>query len=220
MTIYRSAVVGLPFEGRATYVKSNVDYNDDVDLRLEPENPLDSMAVAVFHKGFKIGYIPARHRWIYEVISEGKPPTAVVTDFTYNSSDELSAVNLAIIIYQEEGPSDEEVISTGSVRNELRLLAMIATADRVFKKKERELLEQYALLRLDDLGIKNTPIKTIKGMVANARRTPPDDSEIVDILEFLRTIGKEALEALWQVSGLIAEVDGKIDANEVLYQPS
>jgi hypothetical protein len=52
---------------------------EPVDLRLEPENPHDSRAVAVFSaRGVQIGYLPVdRAGWIFRRIEEGEPAFAV-----------------------------------------------------------------------------------------------------------------------------------------------
>lgn len=51
-------VAGVTFDGRQNILKSLYGKPVRAELRLEPENKVNSLAVAVYLNGSKVGYIP------------------------------------------------------------------------------------------------------------------------------------------------------------------
>ena len=203
----------MPYEGRADYVSKQVSEGDNLTLEREPNNPHDSLAVAAYHNSHKIGYIASRYRWVGEAILEGNKIDAMVKDFNFNEQGDLSAVIITIIVSQPGAPSDEEVLSVATLRDELRLLVLVAAADGTFKKVEREIIEKYATLRLEDMKLQLSG-DTAKSLVSTARRLPPSDGEIQSLVKFLREWAPDSIDAVWQMSEIIAGIDGKIDEAE------
>lgn len=56
---------------RARYIWKNVRAGDRLTPRAEPDNPFDPDAVALWHKRFHVGYIPARYDWFIASMREG-----------------------------------------------------------------------------------------------------------------------------------------------------
>jgi len=98
---YPCAVIGLRYEGRAAYVRRKVREGDDLTICLEPDNPKDSNAVAVFHRKQKIGYIPARKTWVARSLNEGDNHNVEVTGLVENEDGELVAVDIQITILKD-----------------------------------------------------------------------------------------------------------------------
>jgi hypothetical protein len=62
--LYPSWIVGLNHEGRGHYCAKHLSIGTRLELRREPDNSHDPGAVALIHRGRKIGYVPQRHRWV------------------------------------------------------------------------------------------------------------------------------------------------------------
>jgi hypothetical protein len=73
---YPSFVAGLAYPSpsggsRGRYAARHVRVGDELELRPEPDNPHDEDAVATYHRGFHLGYVPAKHVWVARSIDEG-----------------------------------------------------------------------------------------------------------------------------------------------------
>jgi len=81
---YPSFIAGLTYPSpsggsRERYVAKHLRDGVVVDLIAEPDNPHDPDAVAVYHEGFHLGYLPRKHHWVSESLAEGDILRAVVT---------------------------------------------------------------------------------------------------------------------------------------------
>jgi HIRAN domain len=101
MQSYPCKVVGLNFEGRDRYIVENMRQGDALELSLEPQNPYDPKAVAVYHNSTKIGYIPADKRWVLRSICEGDEHIVVADDLAYNDLGEPTALSISIFIVKD-----------------------------------------------------------------------------------------------------------------------
>jgi hypothetical protein len=99
--IYPCSVVGLPYEGRLAYIQKNVQEGHRLTICLEPDNPVDPKAVAVFHGSRKVGYIPAEKRWVARSLREGDEHKVEVTGFAENEDGELVALDIQITILKD-----------------------------------------------------------------------------------------------------------------------
>ena len=68
---YPFKIVGLPFENRLRYVQAHVKPGDEIELIPEPDNPVDAGAIAAYHRGHKVGYVPHDAYWMHDGINEG-----------------------------------------------------------------------------------------------------------------------------------------------------
>jgi HIRAN domain len=56
---------------RRKYVYEHVGPGEALELVREPANRSDDHAVAYYHRGVHLGYVPKRHRWIAEALDDG-----------------------------------------------------------------------------------------------------------------------------------------------------
>lgn len=94
------------------------------------------------------------------------------------------------------------------MRDELSILVLVARADGRFVRAERELPLRYAAVRAAELNITVSD----EGLAVLSKWIQVQDySEPEARLAVRRLASKEgALDAIWQVSELIAEADGKV----------
>ena len=97
MRSYPCKVVGIPYEGRMNYITSKMRPGSEVDLVLEPKNSHDKNAVAAYHNGTKIGYIPADKAWVSKALLEGDEIVAEAVDVNYD--DDGEPMFLAITVH-------------------------------------------------------------------------------------------------------------------------
>lgn len=76
MRSYPSWIAGLAYKApdgtdRAKYC-AGLSIGARLSLLPEPDNRHDPDAVAILHGGRHLGYVPARHNWVRQAISEGK----------------------------------------------------------------------------------------------------------------------------------------------------
>lgn len=72
MKVYHSNVIGLAYESRGSFIQQNVSPGSLLTLQAEPTNSYDRDAVAVSYGHHKIGYVPARSRWILQRLLAGE----------------------------------------------------------------------------------------------------------------------------------------------------
>ena len=95
---YKCSVTGFNHEGRAAYIKRHLHAGSSLNLVREPHNPHDSLAVAVYHGGHKIGYIPARKRWVAKSLDEGNEHAVEVFEVDIDEGDLLGLyIDITII---------------------------------------------------------------------------------------------------------------------------
>jgi hypothetical protein len=56
---------------RRKYAYEHVAPGEALELVREPANQNDDYAVAYYHRGVHLGYVPKRHRWIAEALDDG-----------------------------------------------------------------------------------------------------------------------------------------------------
>jgi len=81
---YHSNVVGLTYEGRGEFIQRNIAPGALLTLEHEPSNEYDRNAIAVLYGRQKIGYAPARSRWILERLLAGDIQEIVAGDLEYD----------------------------------------------------------------------------------------------------------------------------------------
>lgn len=102
---YPCEVTGLAYEGRGDYCERNVRPGDLLIMRAEPSNPYDPTAVAVYHDGRKIGYIPRNRDWVHRSISEGDTHQVVAGNIILSPDGEPVALAVEITIMADgSGP--------------------------------------------------------------------------------------------------------------------
>jgi tellurite resistance protein len=216
MRSYPCLIVGMPEEGRAAYVKDHVREGDEITLARVAGDPRHPNAVACFHGRRCIGYIPTARPWVGHSLAQGDRHQAKVTGFDTTDGGELSSVEIEITILGEAGarpdePARRSIISEAG--DELRILAMVAAADRRFAESERALLERFADMRAHELGL-DIDAGEAAHAVRWARRKPADSLEAARIIDRLTTERPEALPVILDASELMAEIDGSLDQEE------
>lgn len=80
---YPSWIAGLAWRSptglkRWTYVYRHLKPGIELELRREPLNKFDHLAVAYYHHGNHVGYVPRKHHWVAEAMDEGHRLSAIV----------------------------------------------------------------------------------------------------------------------------------------------
>lgn len=71
--LYPSWVAGLEHRPNAMLMLPALERGDMLDLRREPTNPHDQNATALYFGAVHLGYVPARHAFVADVLDRGKP---------------------------------------------------------------------------------------------------------------------------------------------------
>jgi hypothetical protein len=121
MRSYPCKVIGITYEGRLPYILANVREGDVLELLPEPKNQYDDKAVAVFHEGYKIGYIPANKRWVSKSIAEGDEHEVIAQELVTDDDSNPTAISITITII-EDGREDD-AIETQRVYRDVKLPA-------------------------------------------------------------------------------------------------
>jgi hypothetical protein len=107
---YPSFIAGLPYRApdgtdRAVYCAT---FKPGTELILvpEPDNPHDDNAVALWHAGRHVGYIPSKHSWVAAAIKEGDTLHCTVSDIARDVNGRAERVGLRIAIIAD-GDLDE-----------------------------------------------------------------------------------------------------------------
>lgn len=206
--IYEGSVVGMPYEGRAEYVLSQVAAGDRIELRDEPTNPHDAGAIAVFHLERKIGYLRARDQWLRRYMRRANYCSISVEKLYFDEDDELAAVDLYIDLDLPDPPSPPPSIMS-EVGDELRLLMTVAVADGRLQRTEREVLERFAEIRAAEVGVKPDKGEAARA-ISWARKKAPSDAETPQLIGRLAINRPSAFDAILEVAEIVAELDGKV----------
>jgi tellurite resistance protein len=168
-------------------------------------------AVACFHSGERIGHIPDSKAWVARLLDDGEKHEITVTGFDTDQAGKLAGVEIAVMIEDDKAPGARSIISeTG---DELRILAMVGTADGRLEPAERGVMEQFAAARASDLGL--TPDEgEIAHAVRWARRHAPNMLDVAGIVKRLTKERPEALPIVWEACAIVAEIDGRIAPEE------
>jgi len=210
--VYESAIVGMPYEGRAEYVLSHVATGDRIELRDEPTNPHDPGAIAAFHQGQKIGYLRARDQWLRRYMQTANYCSISVDQLYMDDEDELTAVDLYIDLDLPDPPRPPPSI-TSEIGDELRLLMTVAVADGKVQAIEREVLERFAEVRAREVGLKPESDDAARA-IKWARRKVPSSAETAQIIGRLSINRPSAFDAILEVAEIVAEIDGKVVEEE------
>lgn len=217
---YRSILVGVAKGENAQHVFSRVKPGDRIDLRREPANPYDRLAVAGYHNGRHIGYIPRDRRWVQEAIDEGKnlaaaveavesagvmPPTAVRIRVTFLPGTASMSVDDEFEIDETDNPLVEAFAS------ELQILGMLAHADGDASDEELELIGKYVALRAEDSGVAFTE-DDIEDAMHWAFMSGISPEEFDD--HGLPPLTEDAAAALAEVIFILPEIDGDTTNDE------
>ena len=74
LPIYRAYVRGLQFHDLPEYYIDDLEAPQDLDLVREPDNRHDKRAVAVYHNGLKLGYLPREDNLVLgKLVRRGLP---------------------------------------------------------------------------------------------------------------------------------------------------
>jgi hypothetical protein len=65
---------------RRHYAYQHIGPGDALELIREPANRSDDHAVAYYHRGVHLGYVPKRHRWIAEALDDGLRLAAIAEE--------------------------------------------------------------------------------------------------------------------------------------------
>ena len=84
MKSYHSNVVGLAYEGRGEYIQQNIAPGALLTLQPEPANAYDRDAITVLYGRQKIGYAPARSRWLLQRLLAGEIQEVVAGNLEYD----------------------------------------------------------------------------------------------------------------------------------------
>ena len=85
-------------------MSSRVHVGDAVELRYEPGSPYTPSAIAAFHGGKKVGYLPAEKRWIWRAIKDSDRHEVVVVGEISDDDGELVGLDVEIIVNPEHSP--------------------------------------------------------------------------------------------------------------------
>lgn len=109
MRSYPSWIAGLAHAGpdgtdREAYC-ARLRSGDRLDLVAEPGNTFDPKAVAIYSRGHHLGYVPARHHWVHDSLSEGDELECVVTDVDCPTPGRAENVHIQIsVLVDGDGP--------------------------------------------------------------------------------------------------------------------
>lgn len=112
MRSYPSFIAGLAYAGpdgtdRRTYC-ANLPIGTKLDLVPEPDNKFDPDAVALFHDGRHVGYVPAKHDWVSRSIGEGDELLCLVDSIGLDEADPDRAFRVGLMIgVVSDGTQDE-----------------------------------------------------------------------------------------------------------------
>lgn len=95
-------VVGVNAGERAQYIDDYIQEGDELQLVLEPKNPTDPLAVAVYHQGTKIGYIAAERRWVRHSLLHGDVHLVTADDVLVDDADEIVGIAITVSIVTDE----------------------------------------------------------------------------------------------------------------------
>lgn len=216
MRYYPASVVGVRYEGRDRYVRKNLRIGDRLSFKPEPDNPYSSEAVAVYHRTTKIGYLPSENLWIRESISEGDTHEVTATELVVNDEGQLAVVRIEVGVidapYEPPAPSASQIVLS-ELGGELAVLISIAKADARLVKSERELILRYAKERAHDKNL-TFDVEVASRVDRWLRKQDPTDVEVRLHLYRIAQSDRTALEAIYEVSEIVAESDQKTDKRE------
>ena len=87
---------------------------DELVLKCEPYNRFNPKAVAVYHQGHHLGYIPTQHPWIADAFAAGDRPKCQVDEVLLDENKRAARVSLRISVVPqskfaaEANKTDEE----------------------------------------------------------------------------------------------------------------
>jgi tellurite resistance protein len=203
---YPCLIVDMPDEIGATHLHEG----DEITLQRQPD------AVACFHDGHCVGYIPRHRQWVSRSIDDGDRHKVTVTGFDMNDAGDLAAIEIEIAVLSEgqsraEPPVIRSILS--EIGDELRILAMVGAVDGTFAKPERAFLEKFAELRGIEKGVEPE-----EGEVAHAvrwaRRNACSSLDAAEIIAKLAREGPETLQVMWDMCEIMAEIDGEVKEAE------
>lgn len=208
-------VVDMPKEA-ATYLKRHLREGDEITLQRLPDSSDDRHTVACFHGGQCIGYIPSHRHWVSRSIDEGDRHKVTVTGFDTNDAGELTSIEIGIEVLSQgqagaEPPAIRSIIS--EIGDELRILALVGTVDGTFARAERAFLEKFAELRGTEMGAVPEEGEAAHA-VRWARRNACSSLDAAEIIGRLARERPEALQVLWDMCEIMAEIDGEVKETE------
>jgi len=211
---YPCLVVDLPVEG-AAHAKRHLHEGDEINLQRQPHNPRDQDTVACFHGGQCVGYIPRQRHWVSRSIDEGDHHKVTVTGFDTNEAGELASIEIEIEVLSEgqtrTEPQTRSIIS--EIGDELRILAMVGAVDGTFERPERAFLEKFAELRGIEMGVVPDEGEAAHA-VRWARRKACSSLDAAEIIGRLARDRPEALQVVWDMCEIMAEIDGEVKEAE------
>ena len=177
----------------------------------EPENRFDINAVAIKHDGHHLGYVPARHQWVSEAISEGDQLSCAVTRMETAGwlFRRVSFVGVRITVEGDGNANAQDTVATRTtivrVREAcidgLRVLAYMVKADDTVTPEETNIEASYVESRLATLGISHsaaltdTMLAISQGLVVSKRSL----SRAVNIVAADRDHYKLVLQAVLSI---------------------
>jgi tellurite resistance protein len=208
-------IIGLPPSRHAVYVKQQIVEGDEITLRWESDHSESGRAVACFHGGQCIGFIPEGYPWVGRLLAKGDSHRIRVTGFDNNDQGEFIGVEIEIAILNEDESSmdaDAKCIIS-EIGDELRILAMVAAADGNVAAPERALLQDYAQLRARETGI-NPRAGEVQHAVRWAKRRAADSLDAAQIIGRLAQDRPSVLRTILDECELMAEIDGEVGQEE------
>lgn len=120
MRSYPSWIAGLEHEApdgtnRRLYC-TQLRVGEKLDLLPEPDNAFDPKAMALFHAGHHLGYLPKRHAWVWSSYHEGDTLACEIEDVALNADGLADRIRLKISVVadgddeslDDEPPDDED----------------------------------------------------------------------------------------------------------------
>ena len=121
---YPSWITGLEYRSpdgtdRRAYCAS-LNVGDVLKLRPEPTNPYDPKAVAIYHSGRHIGYVPRKHHWVRESLREGDTLECSVRDVSCSSKGRADYVLIQIAVLADGDIDPDSYDGAASTNDDLR----------------------------------------------------------------------------------------------------
>lgn len=104
VSTYACSIIGLKYGGRGAPAPARVHVGDAVELRYEPGSPYTPSAIAAFHGGKKVGYLPAEKRWIWKAIKDSERHEVVVVGEISDDDGELVGLDVEIFVNLDTAP--------------------------------------------------------------------------------------------------------------------
>ena len=231
---YPSFIAGLAYPSpdgldRRTYC-AHLEIGSKLNLTPEPDNKFDADAIALFHEGNHLGYVPAKHHWVARSIDEGDELICLVDSIGIDEADPDRAFRVGLMIGIVSDGDDgqpplviRETPEMHAVRERyefedrarrccvdgLRVLAYLALLDGVRSPEERNIEISVIESRLLQAGIERD-VELANLLGALSQTLEPTKSSMARSVNIVAK-NESYFRLIYDSAMLIADFDGTVD---------